>query len=268
MSMVDHETKRVHAGRVHSTRGDGNHNAVSLAVWVMISWGLLLDYISGLIYIIQIYLRTIDADGFPDEAMFDEPLYVIAIKYGAGLTSKMYDYVSLGGRILAIIGVCILSLTLHYSRSRLAQTFMVLFGSGAVISMKPLLYTFRTVDESDLVLPFTIIVSSGFAGWFISAIAVYWADIFIHLTASIWWRLSLSSLIVIGVLLLTSSPLIGALSCSNGGTFMPEVVTYAVSVWMSLIPILFLVWSRQYRKSDYEDNLPFYTPESTPILKQ
>ena len=248
-----------------TTRNGHPHNAVSLSVWVMISWGLLLVYISGLIYLIQIFFRTIDADGFPDEAMLDEPLHIIAIKYGTGISSTMYDYISLGGRILAIIGSCILSLTLHYSRSRLIQTFMVLLGCGAVVSMKSFLYTFRSVDESDLVIPFTTVVSSGFAGWLLTAIAVYWADIFLPLTRFIWWRLCLSSLVVIGVLLLTISPLIGAISCSRGGTFMPEVILFSISFWISLIPIFFLIW-RGSQTPDEEDHA-FYTPESTPILK-
>ena len=242
--------------------------SVSIPVWAMIIIGCFLVYIPGVIYRVEIYLRTVDDDGIPDEAMYGEPLRVIAIRYGVGLTSKMYDYVSMAGRSLSILGACILSLSFYYSRRLLVQMFMVVVGYGAMTSVKPILYYFRDSTEDRLVVPFNATMSAGYVGFLLLAIAVYWADIFYRVSSSSWVRLTLSTIVVMGAFLWTSSVLVGAISCSNGGTFMPEVVTFAVSFWISFLPFMYLFFRTGLRIPGPGEDIPYYTPESTPMLPE
>jgi len=239
--------------------------STSVSVWIMIFVGSLLSYISGFIYIIEVYLQTVDDDGIPDEVIFGEPIAVVAIKYGTGVTSKMYDYVSLAGRILSVVGACILSLSFHYSPRRLIQIYSAITGMGMVSLIKPMFYQYRQVSESELSVPFKTIMGLGLAGFLLTAVAVYWADVFTRVTQFKWARFGLNTLVVIGVLFSGLCPLVGAISCSRGGTFMPEVVLFGISFWLVNVPFIYLVWRIRYSgKSSPEPR--FYTPESTPIL--
>jgi hypothetical protein len=239
-------------------------SGTSKSVWFMIILGVLLVYVTGIVYMLSIYLKTTDENGVADASMVGESLAVIAIRYGTGVVSKAYDYVTLAGRILSLVGSCIMSLSYYHRRPRLIQTFMLSIGFGCVVTVKPMFYHFRAGTNEDISLAFQVIVCSGYFGWLLISVAVYWGNIFDRITESFWKQVLLNTIVVFGALMLVSSPLIGAYSCSCGGTFLPELILFVLSFWVSFVPVLFVVLNNRF--IDRKEEVRFYTPENTPLL--